>query len=198
MTTRIILAGILSAIGMFIWSFIAHDLLPLGEIGIRQFRTDAEAPMLDAMKTNLGDAQGLYAFPGYKAGPNASRQEKQEAMKLAMGKAGTGPSGLLLYHPTRHFVFGKLLGIEFVTELIEALIVVFLLAQTRIESFFGRVAFVFWAGVLAAIATNVSYCNWYGFPKRYTAAYMFIQIIGFLIVGIIAALTLGRRASQTA
>jgi hypothetical protein len=196
MTTRIILAGILGGIAMFIWSFIAHDLLPLGEIGIRQFHN--EEPMLDAMKTNLGDADGLYHFPGHRAGPKATRQGKQEAIKRAMDKAATGPSGILLYHPTRQFSFGKLLGVEFATEVVEALLVVFLLAQTRIDSFFGRVCFVFFAGVLAAIATNVPYWNWYGFPKRYTAAYMFIQIVGFLIVGIVAALTMGRRASQTA
>ena len=196
MTTRLILAGIFGGIAMFIWSFIAHDLLPLGEIGIRQFKD--EAPMLDALKTNLGDAGGLYHFPGEQPAPNATRQEKQEAIKRAMEKAATGPSGILLYHPTRQFSFGKLLGVEFATELIEALIVVFLLAQTRIDSFLGRVCFALFAGVLAAIATNVPYWNWYGFPKRYTAAYMFMQVVGFLIVGIIAALTMGRRTSRTA
>jgi hypothetical protein len=30
----------------------------------------------------------------------------------------------------------------------------------------------------AAIATNISYWNWYGFPKVYTASYMFIQLVG--------------------
>lgn len=196
MTTRIILAGVFGGIAMFIWSFVAHDLLPLGEVGIDQFHN--EAAMLDAMKTNVGKSGGLYMFPGHRAGANATSQEKEEAMKSAMDKAATGPSGLLLYHPTREFSFGKLLGVEFATELVEAILVVFLLAQTRIESFFGRVSFVFFAGILTAIATNVPYWNWYGFPKRYTAAYMFIQIVAFLIVGIVAALTMGRRTSQTA
>ena len=97
--TRIFLAGILGAIAMFIWSFIAHDLLPLGEVGIRQFQD--EGTMLDALKTNLGGANGLYHFPGFQVGPNATRQEKQDAMKRAMEKAATGPSGILLYHPSR-------------------------------------------------------------------------------------------------
>jgi hypothetical protein len=185
---KILLTGVLGGIAMFIWSFIAHDLLPLGEIGMRQFRD--EGPMLDAMKTNLGDAEGFYHFPGHRAGPNATRQEKEDAMKRAMEKAASGPSGILLYHPTRQFSFGKLLGVEFATELIEAILVVFLLAQTRVSSFGGRVGFVFVAGILAAIATNVSYWNWYGFPSVYTASYMFIQVIGFLCVGLIAALVL--------
>jgi hypothetical protein len=196
MTTRAFFAAILGGIVMFIWSFIAHDLLPLGEIGMREFQD--ETAMLDALKTNLGDARGLYHFPGHKAGPNATRQEKNDAMKRAMEKAASGPSGMLLYHPTREFSFGKLLGIEFATELLEAIFVVFLLTQTRIESFGGRVGFVFVAGILAAITTNIPYWNWYGFPSDYTAAYMSIEIIGFLCVGVLAALLLKTRSPASA
>ena len=100
--------------------------------------------------------------------------------------------------PGRAFSLGKSLGIEFATELLESILVVFLLAQTRIDNFIGRVGFVFVAGILAAIATNVSYWNWYGFPKRYTAAYMFIQIIGFLCVGLVAGLALRKSPPVTA
>jgi hypothetical protein len=196
MTTRAFLAAILGGIAMFIWSFIAHDLLPLGETGIREF-TD-EAAILDALKTNLGDARGLYHFPGHKAGPNATRQEKSDAMKRAMEKAASGPSGMLLYHPTREFSFGKLLGIEFATELLEAILVVFLLTQTKIESFGGRVGFVLATGILAAITTNIPYWNWYGFPSNYTAVYISIEIIGFLCVGLIAGLLLRNRSPAAA
>jgi hypothetical protein len=195
MTMRAFLAAILGGIAMFIWSFIAHDLLPLGEIGMREFKN--EAPMLDALKTNLGDA-GLYHFPGHTAGPNATRQEKSEAMKRAMEKAASGPSGLLIYHPSREFTFGKLLGIEFATELLEAILVVFLLTQTKIESFGGRVGFVLLAGILAAITTNIPYWNWYGFPSNYTAAYMSIEIISFLCLGLVAALLLKNRPPASA
>ena len=196
MTTRAFAAAILGGITMFIWSFLAHDLLPLGETGMREFKD--EAAMLDALKTNLGDAHGLYHFPGHKAGPNATRQEKSDAMKRAMEKAASGPSGVLLYHSTREFSFGKLLGIEFATELLEAILVIFLLTRTRIESFGGRVGFVFVAGILAAITTNIPYWNWYGFPSNYTAAYMSIEIIGFLCVGLVAALLLKNKSPASA
>jgi hypothetical protein len=67
------------------------------------------------------------------------------------------------------------------------------LAQTRIGSFAGRVGFVLVAGILASITTNVSYSNWYGFPGIYTASYMLIEIVGFLLVGVIAGLVLRKR-----
>jgi glycerol-3-phosphate acyltransferase PlsY len=118
-------------------------------------------------------------------------------MKHMAEKMATNPSGILMYHaPGRRFTIGKWLGIEFGTELLEAILVVFLLVQTRIVSFAGRVGFVLVAGILAAITTNVSYWNWYGFPCVYTASYMFIQIVGFLLVGVAAALILPKRASH--
>jgi hypothetical protein len=189
MTKRIILAGVLGGVAMFIWSFIGHDLLPLGKAGVREVPN--EPAFLEAIKNNLND-RGLYMFPGLGLGPDATRQQKSEAMKQAMEKATSGPSGMIMYHPTREFVFGKLLAIEFATELLESILVVFLLAQTSIGSFAGRVGFVFVAGILAAVATNVSYWNWYGFPSVYIAAYMLIQVVGFICVGIIAGLVLGR------
>ena len=68
--------------------------------------------------------------------------------------------------------------------------IAFLLTQTGIQSFGGRIGFVVLVGILAAITTNIPYWNWYGFPSNYTAAYMFTEIVGFLVVGIVAALLL--------
>jgi hypothetical protein len=167
--------------------------LPLGEAGIREIPN--ESAVVSAMHSNIGEQTGLYIFPGPGVGKNAYREEKNEAMKHMAEKMAANPSGILMYHaPGRPFAIGKWLGIEFGTELLEAILVVFLLAQTRIVSFVGRVGFVLVVGILAAITTNVSYWNWYGFPGSYTASYMLIQIIGFLLVGIVAALLLPKRA----
>ena len=189
MNTRIILAGFLGGIAMFIWTSLAHMALPLGEAGVRELPN--ESAVLSALRTNLGEKRGLYVFPGPGLGPNATRAEKSEAMKHMNEKLAANPSGFLIYHPAgRSLRMGRLLGTEFATELLESILVVLLLAQTRITTFAGRLSFVTTAGILAALATNVSYWNWYGFPKRYTAAYMFIQVVGFFLIGIVAAFML--------
>ena len=194
---KILLAGILGGIVMFIWTSIAHMALPLGEAGLGGIPN--ESAVLSAMQSNIGDQTGLYIFPGPGLGKDATRREKKEAMKHMGEKIATNPSGILMYHaPGRPLALGKLLGVEFGTELLEAILVVFLLAQTRIASFAGRVGFVLVAGILAAIATNVSYWNWYGFPCVYTASYMFIQIVGFFLVGTVAALVLRKTTLRTA
>jgi hypothetical protein len=109
------------------------------------------------------------------------------------------PSGLLMYHPPgRALTMGRWLGIEFGTELFEVILAVFLLAQTRLSTFAGRVGFFIAAGILAAISTNVSYWNWYGFPCAYTASYMFIQVMGFFCAGLVAALVLKNTPAKSA
>jgi hypothetical protein len=193
---KILFAGIFGGIAMFIWTSLAHMVLPLGEAGIGEIPN--ESAVLSAMQSNISNQTGLYIFPGLGVGKNATRQEKSEAMKHMAEKIAANPSGILMYHePGRPFTLGKSLGVEFATELLEAILVVFLLAQTRIASFGGRVGFVLVGGILAAIATNVSYWNWYGFPTVYIASYMLIQIVGFFLVGIVAALVLRKASFRT-
>ncbi|HTH20500.1 MAG TPA: hypothetical protein VL912_10485 [Candidatus Udaeobacter sp.] len=189
---RILLAGILGGIAMFIWTSIAHMALPLGEAGINEIPN--ESAVLDAMKSSMGDKTGLYIFPGLGIGKDATHEQKSEAMKQMQQRIATNPSGILMYHPPgRPFGFGKSLAVEFSTEVLQAILVIWLLAQTRIESFGGRVGFVVIAGILAAITTNVSYWNWYGFPGVYTISYILIEIVGFALVGIVAAMLLRKR-----
>jgi len=194
--TRIILAGILGGIAMFIWSSIAHMALPLGKTGIKELPN--QQAIFAALQAGLGDkGGGLYLFPGLGVGDNPTKEQASEAMKHINERMAANPSGVLVYHPTgtQPFSFGKFLGIEFGTECLEALLAVFLLAQTRIAGFGGRVGFIFVAGILASIATNVSYWNWYGFPGDYIAAYMFMQVVGFLCAGIVAALVLPKNVT---
>jgi|SRR5205807_1657935 len=195
MTIRIFVAGILGGITMFIWTSIAHIALPLAEAGVREIPNEQAA--LAPLQQNIGDQSGLYLFPGLGVGPNPTRERRKEAMQHMAEKYASSPSGLLVYHPPgRPLTFGKLLAIEFATELLEAILAVWLLAQTRLITFGSRVGFILVVGIVAAIATNISYWNWYGFPAVYTASYMFIQIIGFLCVGLVAAFLLRKTSME--
>jgi hypothetical protein len=187
-SARILLAGVLGAIAMFAWTAIAHMALPIGEAGIQNTMND-EA-LLTALKNNVDNKPGLYTYPSMGLGPSATHAEQSAAMEKYGSTLEKNPSGFFLYHPagSRPMNMGKFLTVEFITELVEALLVVLLLAQTRISSFGGRIGFVTAAGIMAAISTNVSYWNWWGFPSAYTASYMFIQVVGFFLVGVVAAI----------
>ena len=190
--TRILLAGLLGAVAMFAWTSIAHMATPLGEAGVQNTMNDDE--LLSALKSNVKDKPGFYMYPTMGLPPDATHAQQSEAMEKYQEKLEKNPSGFFIYHPagSRPMNMGKYLTTEFITELVEAFLAVWLLAQTRIVTFAGRVGFVTAAGIMAAIATNVSYWNWWGFPGVYTAAYILIQVVGFFLVGIVAAIMFRR------
>lgn len=191
-TTRILLAGLLGAIAMFAWTSIAHMALPLGDAGVQNTMNDED--LLSALKSTVKNKDGLYIYPSMGLAPDATHAQRSEAMKSFEAKLEKNPSGFFIYHPagSRPMNMGKFLTIEFITELCEALLAVWLLAQTRIVTFGGRVGFVTAVGIIAAIATNISYWNWWGFPGSYTAAYVTIKLVGYFLVGIVAAIMFRR------
>ena len=182
---RVLLAGLLGGTTMFVWATIAHVVLPLGRIGISEIPN--EAPVLAALQASLGNNSGLYMFPGFGAGNNASRAQTNSAMGHYQEKLAANPSGLLVYHPAgaKAMTPAQLIT-EFLTEFLEALLASLLLARAALGSYSRRVAFVTTVGLVAVLATNVPYWNWYGFPGSYTISYMVTQLIGFLVVGLVA------------
>ena len=54
---RILLAGVLGGIAMFVWTSIAHMALPLGEAGINEIPN--ESVVLSAMQSSIGEKTGL-------------------------------------------------------------------------------------------------------------------------------------------
>jgi hypothetical protein len=103
-------------------------------------------------------------------------------------KLAANPSGLLIYHPPggQTLTPGRL-GTEFLAEVGEALLLAWLVTQTRLGSYGSRLGFAAVCGVLAALVTNISYWNWYGFPGSYTASYMLMQVFGFVAAGLVVA-----------
>lgn len=195
MIKRVLLAGLLGGIAMFAWTSVAHMVLPLGDTGMKELPNDQA--VLSAMHTSIGEASGFYFFPATGLPPDATMQQRRAAMDQYAQKLAANPSGILIYHPAgaKPISAGQL-GTEFFTELIESLLVVILLAQTHLKTYASRLGFVIVAGVLATIATNVSYWNWYGFPATYTAAYMTTGIVGFLCAGLVAAAIMKERAAE--
>ncbi|MGH9501208.1 MAG: hypothetical protein ACRD3L_18870 [Terriglobales bacterium] len=194
MMKRVLLAGVLGGIAMFVWSSIAHVALSLGNTGVKEIPN--EQSVLAGMQTQMGAASGLYLFPGMGLGPNPTRQEENAAMQQYEQKLAANPSGLLIYHPpgAKALTPAQLMT-EFLTELAEALLLAGLLAQTSMATLASRMGFVIAAAIMASITTNIPYWNWYGFPTNYTAAYMGIQLAGYLVAGLVVASILKPRAA---
>lgn len=195
MTKRVLLAGVLGGIAMFVWATIAHVLTPLGAVGIKEIPN--EQGVLSAMQAQLGSASGLYLYPGMGIGPNATREQQQAAMRQYDQKLAASPSGILIYHPPgmKALTAGQL-GTEFLTELIEALLISFLLGHSNLTGFGSRFGFVIAAALMAVITTNIPYWNWYGFPTTYTATYAMTQIVGYIVAGLVAIAVLKQKPTS--
>jgi hypothetical protein len=189
-----LLAGVLGGLAFFFWSFVAHDVLPLGKAGIKEIPN--EQAVLSSMKANMPE-EGLYLLPGLGLPENATRAQQSAAMEARMHKVETGPSGFLAYHPALNFSFGRALGVELGTNILQVLLAVILLGQTSLLSFVARWRFITIAGVFAALSTNISYWNWYGFPGSYTLAYVCTVAMGFVFAGLVAAAIIKPGAAST-
>jgi hypothetical protein len=183
---RVLIAGLLGAVAMFIWTSIAHVATPLGQIGFHQ--VPGEAAVLSAMRGAIGERGGLYFFPWTDMNAPDAMEKAAEAMK-------TNPSGLLLYTPAGGASTNMTpqLVAEFLKQLAQALIAAWIVAQ--LAGFARRALAVALIGVSASFATNVSYWNWYGFPLDYTMAQIFIEIVSGVLAGVVIAYWLGRAAS---
>ncbi len=182
-----LLAAILGGLAFFMWSFVAHMLTGLGETGIQEIPN--EQAVVSSLKGSLPDS-GMYAFPGWGLPPTASHSEKMKVMQsdAMQAKMKTGPTGIIVYRA------GGMGGVslrpmltELLTNIIQIFLAILLLGQTRIVNFVGRWRFVTIAGFLAAISTNVSYWNWFGFPGNYTTAYIATIAVGFAVAGLVVA-----------
>ena len=183
---RILLAAILGGLTLFVWMFVAHELLGLGEMGVGEIPN--EAVVLSAMRGAIPES-GFYIFPGFGLGPKPTSAQRNAAMPEYMKKYEQSPHGILVYHPpSGPFHFGTLLGREFALNVLQALLAALLLSCGASGRSYGtRVGVVTIAGALAAISTNLEYWNWYEFPGNYIAGYMTTQIVGFVLAGFVIA-----------
>jgi hypothetical protein len=177
---RIIIAGLLGGIAMYVWASVAHIATPLGNTGISVIPN--EAPVTAALKASLGDKEGLYIYP-------ASNMQ---------GQTAPGPSGILAYTPGQMEMTPATLAAEFAVELVEALIAAVLLSLAALRGYVARVGFVGLVGLAAVMSTNPSYAIWYRFPTSYTLAQMFTDLVGYLVAGLVIAAVLKPRSAAAA
>jgi hypothetical protein len=173
MAKRILLAGVLGGLALFMWGGLAHMVLGLGEVGIQYL--PQQQRMMDALKTATSQS-GMYFFPQRDQGGNVPAVQ-----------AG-GPWGILIYHSSGASGMrpGQLVN-ECILNIVVALFAAFLLSLAAgLNSYPKRVGFVTLLGATVAIMTNLEYLNWYEFPLNYTLAQILEVVIGFLIVGLIA------------
>ena len=163
MGKRILLAGLVGGVLVFMVSGILHSSTKLAEVGIRAIPN--EDLVLSAMRNSMPEA-GFYFFPAPNLSP-MSKEEKAAEQSRYLAKFKQGPTGILVYKPGgEDSNFGKLLATQFLIGLAGAFIAAWILGATASGTTYGmRVTIIVLIGLFAEIYIVLPYWNWYGFPR---------------------------------
>ena len=197
MTKRILLAGALGGLVMFVWGSLSHMVLGLGDSAIKQL--PSEEVVMAAMRDHISES-GFYFFPGYKDTPDMTQEQKAAEMQAWQAKFAAGPVGILIYHPEgRQALSPPQLLIELLSNIAAVTVGAFLLAWAAggLATYGARVLFVALQGLIASLAIDVSYWNWYGFPGNYTVGALADQVVGFGAAGLVLAKMIKKREEKS-
>ena len=177
---RILLAGILAGVAVFVFSAIHHMVLPTGHMGVKSLT--AEEPVLAAMRAAIREP-GLYIFPGI----DMSREPTEEEMKAWTEKYVQGPTGILVFSPGgEQPMMPRQLSSELLTDILAGCIAAWVVSLTA-APFGRRVLLVTLLGVFAWLAVTLSYGIWYRFPSAYVLGEGIDQIVGWFLGGLAIA-----------
>ncbi len=183
---RVVIAALFSAVILFIWGFVAHTFLPLGEMGVKA--PVNEEAILDSVKIGT-PTPGIYVLPYV-----SSAQWNDEAfMRSFAEKAKVQPFVYMVVSPPAGdpMQMTPQLAKQFGSNLLGSLIVAWLLAATR-WSFASRVLGATAMGVFAWVTAVVPVAVWYRFPTEFMVGGLIEHAVGWLLGGILIAWWLGR------
>jgi hypothetical protein len=180
MAKRVILAGILGGILVFFWGFVAHMVLPLGEMGVHALPD--ESAIIGAVRSTVKEP-GFYYFPA--GNMNASESEQ----KAWLEKAKQGPIGVMVVRPGGgEGLSPRMLLTEFGTNTVSSLLAALVLAGAGAGvGYWKRVGIVTLLGIFALVTVVVPYWNWYSFPADFVASEAIEHVVGWFLAGLALA-----------
>ena len=195
MTKRVLLGTLVGGIVVFIVGALLHTVSGLAAVGVKAL--PQEDTVLSVMRSAIPDP-GFYIFPAPNMTPGQTKAQRDANNAAYAAKYLQGPTGILAYSTggTTPSV-GKLLGGEFVIDLVSAFFLACILAMGAggKSSYWKRVFAVTLAGLFAGLFLGLEYWNWYNFPANYTAAYIAVVVIDWFVAGLAMAAIVKQRAT---
>lgn len=173
---KLILTTLIGAVAIFLWNAISWMGLQLHN---QAFQNLPSATATSEFLQQL-DGAGVYHFPGIP--------EDGDFSKTAEISANGPVVSLMIAHPSGRAAFsGSRFLMSFLYNLLSVGIVLFLLSQTVKNQFWSKWTFVTLFGAFAAICVELPLANWYGINASYVIPNLIDHLVGWGIVGLIAA-----------
>jgi len=193
MTKQLALGSILGAIVLFVWSAIAWMVIPWPGEPLRRFTS--EDAVTQAIAANA-PRSGNYLLPNVpKRTPGMTDQQYAAAQKAMEDRMTRGP---IVFAAVRLEPFSSMaaaLVIQFLTQLVVALLATLLLSQTSGLSRAGRIAFVSAIGVIIFVGGHVDEWTWWSFSNAYMLMQFGAIIIGWLLASLVISTFVRGKAS---
>jgi hypothetical protein len=194
MWARILVAGIIGGILIFIMGAVNHMVLGLQGRAMSKLPDEASF-VADLKGRNL--PPGLYMFPAMQEG--GDQQDQAQWYKELNERYKTGPAGLLLIVPPGHDMMGpQTLGMELVTDVIAALLASWIVSLIGADIGFGRWLAVLVIGVIGWFSLTASYGIWYRFPHAFVHDELYCALLEWSVAGAAIAAIVRRPAIATA
>lgn len=178
---KVILGAVASAFVVFIWGFISHMLLPIGEIGFKLMGN--EQPVINALKENVKES-GIYFLPEFDYKNNKSKKAEAEWTK----KYKEGPNAFIVYSPKGQAPMTPMTFFwELLVSFLGGFLASYIVLKSKAEHFWCRVGTVTFMGIFAWVTISVPYWNWYHFPLDFTLAQGVDEIGGWFLAGLAIA-----------
>ena len=190
---RVLVAGLIGGIVMFLWGVAAHMALGLGEVGLRLPANENVA--LSGLQEGLGGKAGIYMLPAL----DPKQMGDPSVVQAYSIKAVRSPYAWVVYQPqgTDMMQMGPQIGRQWASDTLSALALAFVMGLA-VVGFRRRLAIAATAAIFAWLSTMLPYWNWYRFPLDFTLAALIEQIIGWLLAGAAMAWWLGRSERKLA
>lgn len=180
MKARVVVAGVLAGLVVFVWGAISHMALPIGEIGVAPL--PGQEKLLPVLTQDLTQRK-IHVFPWYE----------DEARHLEAYR--TQAHGILAVSPPgAPFSMGRALAFEGLSNAVCGVLAAFLFAAMApaLATLGTRLAFGAVLGAFASMGIDFSYWNWYGFPTEYLAAQLADQIVAWSLASLVLGWRLGK------
>lgn len=172
---RILVAGLVAGILVFFMGFVEHELLGWSA---RAFSSlDKNAEFRDHVRGHKLDT-GMYPFP------KMPKDKTPEEMERFSKEWKPGPSGFLIVAPPGDMNMGKMLGGEFVSNVIAALIAAWIVSLIAAEkTFLWRWKAVVLMGIFGWVSISVSNYLWWQFPWTFIRDDLLCTILEWCVGG---------------
>jgi hypothetical protein len=185
MTSALIKGGLLGGLIVFAWSAISWMVLPWHTASLRNFTN--EDAVVQALQANVPES-GVYVIPGVQ-NTGATEAEKKANQDRMMKRMETGPFLYASFQTEgmNSTAMGTRYIIHFLTQIIAAMLITWLLLKMPGLTFMGRTGVVVVIALIGGIMYELPMLIFWHFPLGHTLVNLIDSLIGWFLAGLVIA-----------